>query len=60
MMALNPKTDKVKQAMVEGVQHLFFVCEIYKTQISHGRFFLHEHPQAATSWGLWMVKEVLN
>ena len=29
LMALNPKTDKVKQAMVEGVQHLFFVCEIY-------------------------------
>ena len=60
LMALNPNTDKVKQAMVEGVQHLFFVCEIYKTQISHGRFFLHEHPKAATSWGLWMVKEVLN
>ena len=59
LMALNPKTDKVKHAMVQGVKHLFFVGEIYKTQISRGRFFLHEHPKAATSWGLWMVKEVL-
>ncbi len=57
LVALNLETDNVRQAMVQGVQHLFFVCEIYKTQLSSGRFFLHEHPKAATSWGLWMVKE---
>ena len=27
-------------------------------QISRGRFFLHEHPATATSWGLSMVEEL--
>ena len=40
----------------EGMQHLTFVCELYKKQIDGERFFLHEHPAQARSWGLWMIR----
>ena len=32
--------------------------QLYWEQISRGRFFLHEHPATATSWGLPLVKEL--
>ena len=35
---------------VSAMVHLRFVCELYELQASEGRFFLHEHPQGATSW----------
>ena len=31
---------------------------LYKLQAQSGRYFLHGHPQAATSWDLEMVKEI--
>ena len=42
----------------EGMQHLTFVCELYKKQIDGERFFLNEHPAHARSWGLWMIREI--
>ena len=42
------------------MQHLTFVCELHKKQIEGERFFLHEHPAQARSWGLWTIREVLN
>ena len=27
-----------------------FAVELYEIQLSGGRYFLHEHPQSATSW----------
>ena len=39
--------------------HLAFVCEIYRLQLDSGRYFLHEHPDSATSWTLKCVKEVM-
>ena len=44
----------------EGMQHLTFVCELYKKQIDGERFFLHEHPAHARSWSLWMIREFLD
>ena len=43
----------------EGLQHLEFVCKLYKLQHASGRFFLHEHPKSAASWKLWMIQEVV-
>ena len=42
------------------MQHLTFVCELYKKQIDGERFFLHEHPVQARSWGLCMIPEILD
>ncbi len=33
-----------------AVEHLSFCVELYKEQLKHGRFFLHEDPAYATSW----------
>ena len=44
----------------KGMQHLTFVCELYKKQNDGERFFLHEHPAHARSWGLWMIREILD
>ena len=41
------------------MEHLTFVCELYKDQIDGERFFMHEHHAQARSWGLWMICEIL-
>ena len=33
-----------------AVMHLEFCIELYREQLRHGRYFLHEHPAYATSW----------
>ena len=46
--------DKYQQ----GLAHLEYAVQLYWEQISRGRFFIHEHPATASSWGLPMVKEL--
>ncbi len=36
-----------------------FVADLYEYQASEGRYFLHEHPWAATSWHLQCMQKVL-
>ncbi len=36
--------------LVQARVHLDFVTSLYREQHEAGRFFLHEHPQAASSW----------
>ena len=33
-----------------AVMHLEFCIELYREQLKHGRYFLHEHPAHASSW----------
>ena len=42
----------------QGLAHLEYAVQLYWEQISRGRFFLHEHPATATSWGLPIIKEL--
>ena len=37
---------------------LEYAVQLYWEQISRGRFFIHEHPATASSWGLAMIKEL--
>ena len=30
--------------------HLEFVCQLYRDQVNAERYFVHEHPDSATSW----------
>ena len=39
-----------KRRFSKAMVHLRFLCELYKMQIDGGRYFLHEHPDTATSW----------
>ena len=40
----------------QGLAHLECAVQLYWEQISRGRFFIHEHPATASSWGLPMIK----
>ena len=55
---LNADSPQWRQTLQEGLEHLTFACRLYKIQIHENRFFLHEHPHSAASWGLRMVREV--
>ena len=42
-----------------AVEHLSFCIELYKGQLRHGRYFLHEHPAYATSWQETVIQQML-
>jgi hypothetical protein len=45
------KPEVVKRLQNEGVMHLRFCVELYNMQCDNGRYFVHEHPYSASSWG---------
>ena len=59
IQSLNDQTRPSQVASwEEGIEFLEFCCELYKEHISRGGLILHEHPANASSWGLWMIREV--
>ena len=48
--------DEVKKA----TDHLRFSAKVYKLQISRGRYFVHEHPQSATSWEVDSIRDLVD
>ena len=40
----------VAREMERAMVHLTFCMELYKEQMKHGRYFVHEHPASASSW----------
>eukprot|EP00973_Karenia_brevis_P001770 241268-Karenia_brevis.AAC.1 len=51
--------EDVQRRWEEAVRHIEFCACVYKLQIKHGRYFLHEHPHGATSWQLPAIQELL-
>ena len=51
--------EVVKRQITRARVHLAFMCELYELQVRAGRYFLHEHPQSATSWQMEEVTRVL-
>ena len=49
----------VKGRFAYARRHLEFAMKLYKLQIQEGRYFLHEHPESASSWDERCVREVL-
>ena len=47
------------RAYAEAVLHMNFVAELYAEQVAGGRYFLHEHPDRASSWQLECIRDVL-
>ena len=54
---MDPKV--VNNYMAYGRQHLKFCATRYKLQQDNGRYFLHEHPQSASSWKETCIKQLL-
>ena len=40
------------------MDHIEFVAQVYRKQVREGRYFLHEHPAGATSWGLTCIQNL--
>ena len=43
--------EQVSEVKSYGRRHLRFACKLYSLQHEMGAYFLHEHPESATSWG---------
>ena len=43
-------SEKVDEQQRRAKVHLLFCTSLYLEQMAAGRYFLHEHPQSATSW----------
>ena len=51
---------KWKIAWDHGMKHLLFAFEMYEIQIKAGRYFLHEHPNSATSWHVPEIVQLMS
>ena len=52
--------EQIKRKRVEANVHLDFVCRLYALQADKGRYFLHEHPNTATSWQEGSIVDMLD
>ena len=53
-MSPDERTRRRKEARA----HLEFSAKLYRIQVASGRYFLHEHPQSASSWHEDVMKEL--
>ena len=51
--------SKVRAIKKEGRQHLRLMMRLYHIQLDHKCYFLHEHPESASSWAEPCVQELL-
>ena len=51
---------KFQERMEQAKRYVEFCAKVYKFQIDNGRYFLHEHPYLATSWGLDCIAKLMN
>ena len=49
---------KFEEGVAQAKRYVLFCIEIYNHQRACGRYFLHEHPWMATSWGLEAMVEL--
>ena len=49
----------VKDKFAYARRHLEFAMKLYKLQMQEGRYFLHGHPESASSWEERCAREVL-
>ena len=61
---LNARTPegkkKVEEAKKQATVHLQFCAAMYREQLKHGRYFVHEHPDTATSWKVQCIEDLVN
>ena len=51
--------EVVQERLRRARSHMEICTKLYALQIHHGRYFLHEHPQSATSWREECVQKIL-
>ena len=53
------KDGEFERLLEVGKKHMRFCLELYEIQRQAGRYFLHEHPESASSWRMDEVVEML-
>ena len=48
-----------RRAYKDACEHMEFVAQFYNDQIAENRYFLHEHPQFASSWNLECMRRLM-
>ena len=51
---------KLQEKLREGLVHLEFCARLYNHQLHQGLYFLHEHPQTASSWKVPCIERARN
>ena len=50
----------VKREMDKAIMHLSFCVQLYREQLQGGRYFVHEHPEHASSWQTDVMKSLMS
>ena len=50
---------KFQERMEHAKRYVEFCAKVYQYQIDNNRYFLHEHPYLASSWGLSFIEKLL-
>ena len=58
LQGLNADSEKKREALRVGLDHLRFSIAVYNWQLGRGKLFLHEHPWSASSWQLECMKKL--
>ena len=51
--------ERYQREFRAAVDHVLFMLEVYDLQAKSGRYFVHEHPQQASSWNLPQVQQFI-
>jgi hypothetical protein len=49
----------IRRERTRSMVHINFLIELYRAQLDGGRYFVHEHPGNATSWGIPGIQKLL-
>ena len=50
----------LRRERTRSLVHLNFLAELYREQMDGGRYFVHEHPQLASSWDLPVIQRLMD
>jgi hypothetical protein len=53
------ENEEVRRRLVQAHLLLNFALDVYRWQMSRGKYFLHEHPNSATSWKSPAMQDLL-
>ena len=59
LQALSGWSEDKQRKWCEAREHIKFMIAVYRRQLREGRWFLHEHPDSASSWGLEEVRKLM-
>lgn len=52
--------EEMNARLAHARKHLEFCIQLYKIQWRNGRYFVHEHPEGASSWDEALMKRLMN